>query len=99
MTFVRGGFKYAELNDLNAQAIEIRFDDTEFSLLIILPNTMEDLLELEETMKNYDLTGIVDRMRMERMFVTIPIFQIKYQISLKNISKQVSVISCKKKYH
>lgn len=90
MTFVRGGFKYAELDDLNAQAIEIRFDETEFSLIIILPNTIRDLFELEETMKNYDLTGILDRMHIKRMFLKIPIFQIKYQISLKNISKQVS---------
>lgn len=91
MTFVRGGFRYVELNDLDAKAIEIRFVDTDFSLVVILPNVPMGFPEVEENINDNELRKIIDHMRPERMFVKIPIFQIKYQISLKNISKQVSV--------
>lgn len=91
MKFVRGNFKYADLDDLEAAAVEIRFEDTDLSLVLILPNTSRGLFELETTMKNIDLTTIINRMRTQRIFAKIPIFQIVYQMSLKEISNQVSV--------
>lgn len=94
MKFIRGDFKYAELNDIFAQAIEIRFADSEFSLIIIMPNFLTDFRSLETTMRNFDLTKIIDQMRPKRMVVKIPIFQSKYQISLKNRSNQVSGVAC-----
>lgn len=91
MTFVRGVFRYVDLYDLDAKAIEIRFVDTDFSLVLVLPNVPMGFPEVEENMNDNELRKIIDHMRSERMFVKIPIFQIKYQISLKNISKRVSV--------
>ena len=89
MTFVRGHFKYAELKDLDATAIAINFADSDLSLIMILPNYLKSFPEIEEHMKNYDLTKIINQMRPERIFLKIPIFQIKYQISLKDFSNKV----------
>lgn len=87
--FVNGLFKYAELNDLHAQAIEIGFADSDQSLLLILPDLLTDLSELEATMKNYNLSSIVERMQPEKVYVRLPTFQINYQISLKDIANKV----------
>lgn len=92
MKFIRGEFKYAELFDLDAEAIEIRFDDSDFSLVLILPDVLRGLFELEATLKNYDFTKIIDRMRPQRIVTKIPIFQIKHQFSLKNMANPVSMM-------
>lgn len=98
MKFVRGEFKYADLYDLDAEAIEIRFDDSDFSLVLILPDALRGLSELEATMRNYDFTKIIDRMRPQRIVTKIPIFQIKYQFSLKNMANRVSIMQMNRYY-
>lgn len=93
--FPNGLFKYAELNDLSSQALEIRFADSDHSLLLILPDLLiqMDLSELEANMKNYDLTRIIARLKREKLYVRIPTFQIKYQISLKDMANKVCVMN------
>lgn len=89
--FDYGWFKYADLKDLGAQALDIRFANSDFSLLLILPDDIENLSSLEPKIK--DLTKIFDQMKPERVKVKIPIFEIKYQINLKNIANKVCVMN------
>lgn len=93
MRFYCGDFKFAALDELDATAVEIRFDNSEFALILILPDIKKDLFELETVMNNFDFTKIIDRMRPKRIYAHIPIFQVVHQMSLKNISRDVSVLS------
>lgn len=100
VVFLKGWFNYAELHDLNAKAIDIRFADSDYSLLLILPAREWNFAEFESQMKNYDVTKIIDQMRIQEVFVRIPIFQIKNQMSLRDISNQVGLVQCYHiKYH
>lgn len=89
--FIGGWFKYANLSDLNAKALEIRFADSDLSLVLILPfdHNYIAFSETETKLKNYNLTRIIDQMQPQRMQVWIPTFQIKYQTSLKDLSNKV----------
>lgn len=89
--FDNGWFNYAELNDLHAQAIEIRFADSGFSLLLILPELMQNFSTLETELKNYKLSKIIDRLKQEKVYVRVPTFQIKNQINLKDMASKVCV--------
>lgn len=89
VNFFNGHFQYAKLRDLAAQAIEMRFADSNHSLLLILPDDLKNFTEFETNMKDYDLTTIFDRMHPERVDVKIPTFQIKYQLSLKDMATEV----------
>lgn len=89
--FNDGRFKYAELNESDTQVLEIRFADSDFSLLLILPGDMKSLAKLEANMRDDDLAKIIDLLKPERVDLRIPTFQLKYQLNLKNIAKKVCV--------
>lgn len=92
MTFDNGWFNYAESSLFGAQALEIRFADSDFALLLILPNRDNSLSNLEASLKDYNLTQIINRMRPSRVNVKIPIFQMKDQTSLRTIANKVGAI-------
>lgn len=89
--FDNGWFYYAESSLFGAQAVDIKFADSDFSLLLFLPNRDNSLSNLEASLKGYDLMEIINRMRPNRVTVKIPIFQMKYQTSLRTIAKQVGL--------
>lgn len=85
--YYRHKFNYTKLLDLSASAIEIRLIDSDYTLLLILPDS--SIRDLQSKIINYDLTKIFDRMHGEFMEVVIPKFKIEYQASLKDIMKTV----------
>lgn len=91
VTFEDGLFRYADLKDLEAQAIEIRFADSDHSLVLILPDDLKNLSKLEAKMSFYDLSKMIDSMKPEKVCVQIPTFKTKYQTNLKNVANKVRV--------
>lgn len=83
-------FNYVNLND--SQAIEIRFADSNLSLVLILPNRQNVFPTLEAKVKDADLTQIIDQMRPEQVTVKIPTFRMEYQTKLRNIASKVGII-------
>lgn len=80
------------LHDLNASAVEVYFGNTQFTFVIILPNNRTGLMDLEAKLKDYNLKLIMKSLGNERPYLTIPKFEIEYDIELNGILKNVTYI-------
>lgn len=88
-------YNYAVLNDLDATAIELKYRDSDFSFVIVLPNSRTGLHELESRLKNYDLAKL-DGNQFNQMLgqsividLKIPRFKIEFKTDLKDLLMQV----------
>lgn len=82
-------FNYGVLADLEASALEMKYVDSDFSFLMVLPNSRTGLSALETKLNNYDLTKITEQMHKQLVNVTIPKFKVESEISLNDILKKV----------
>lgn len=80
---------YYYLHDLDASAVEVYFGNTQFTFVIILPNNRTGLMDLEAKLKDYNLKLIMKSLGNERPYLTIPKFEIEYDIELNAILKNV----------
>lgn len=84
-------FNYASLDDLDATALEMQYANSNFTFLILLPNTRTGLAALETKLKNYDLSQITAQMRSEEVDVSIPKFKVEFKINLNEVLKNVRI--------
>lgn len=82
-------FNYANIDELDATALELKYADSDISFIIILPNKRDGLNALEEKLSNYDISGIKEKMEEFEVDVTIPKFKIEYQVELVDTLKKV----------
>lgn len=80
---------YKYLYDLNAAAVELYFGNTAFSMVIILPDNRIGLTELEAKLIDYDLERILSRLGNEKPHLTMPKFEIEFDIELNAMLKNV----------
>lgn len=85
-------FNYARLDELDAAALEMKYANSNFSFVILLPNQRTGLSALEEKLQNFDLANITEKMYDAEVQVTIPKFKIEYEIELNNALQNVSAI-------
>ncbi|XP_046810747.1 serine protease inhibitor 42Dd-like isoform X2 [Lucilia cuprina] len=86
-------FGYVELPELKATALEMPYENSELSMLIILPNEIEGLEKLEENLKGLDLNDITSKMSVESVDVFLPKFRIEFDIDLKEPLKKMGMSS------
>lgn len=82
-------FNYADLSNLNAKALEMRYNNSKLSFVILLPNEQMGLSSLKDQVKDIDWTTIISQMRSQKVNVTIPKFKAHFQLSLNKILKNV----------
>lgn len=85
-------YRYVELNEINAKAIELRFIDSEMAFVIVLPNNPSGLSTLEAQLRHGNFSKIMESMRYECVQITMPKFEIKYEVDMEMVLRQVSVI-------
>lgn len=86
------GFNYGVLTDLDASALEMKYVDSDLSLLIILPNSRTGLSALETKLKSSNLVKITDQLSERMVKVSIPKFKIEYQVQLNDALKRVCMV-------
>lgn len=86
---IEAQLNYGVLPELDASALEMKYDGSDFSLLTVLPNSRTGLSALETKLKNYDLNKITDQMSVKLVNVTIPKFKVESEIKLNDILKAV----------
>lgn len=84
-------FGFAELSDLDASALELKYAKSNISFVIILPNGRTGLSALEVALMNYDLSKITSRMHKRNVEVILPKFKIEYEIELTEVLKKVRI--------
>lgn len=91
--YLKDRFDFGYIEELDAQAIELKYAGSDISLLVILPSTRSGLSEVESKLKNFDLTQIHSHLHSREVELTLPKFKIEYSIELKDtLQKVVSVL-------
>lgn len=89
-----GSYSHAVLDDLDASALELKYRDSDLSLLIILPNSRTGLSALETKLKSYNLGNVVEKLSEQLVKVAIPKFKVEYEVKLNNALKRVCFVCC-----
>ncbi|XP_055317899.1 antichymotrypsin-2-like isoform X3 [Sitodiplosis mosellana] len=89
--YIKKKFNYAVLEELDATALEMKYANSNFSFVIVLPNSRTGLPALEAKLKNYDLAKITDQMHKHEVEVTIPKFKVEFEISLNDVLKKMGM--------
>lgn len=89
--YMDSDFNVAYVKDLNATALELKYANSNISLVMVLPNSRTGLSALETKLKDYDLSKIAQAFYFGRCEITIPKFKIEYEINLNDVLKNVSI--------
>lgn len=85
-------FKYAKLDDLEAAAVQMGYQGSNFSFIILLPHTIDGLSALETKIKNFNFTKIIDAMQFQWVELTVPKFKIEFDIKLNDALTNVCFV-------
>lgn len=86
---IRKNFNYSHIAALDATALEMKYENSDLSFVIVLPNKLTGLSALEQNLKNFDFNKIIGSMYSSEVIVTIPKFKIEFQIKLNYILAKV----------
>ncbi|XP_047344055.1 antichymotrypsin-2-like isoform X7 [Vespa velutina] len=86
-----GNFKYAELTELNAKLLELPYKGEEFSMIIIVPNDIDGLAELEEKLPQYDIGELLKKAYKTEVQLHLPKFKIESSLNLNQNLKNLGI--------
>lgn len=85
-------FENAVFEDLDATAVQMRYVNSNFSFIIVLPRSIEGLSALETKLNNFNLTKIADKMKRKWVELSIPKFRIEFDINLNDVLNSVRML-------
>lgn len=77
--------------ELRSMTLELKYANSTFSLVIILPNIEVDLDIVEERLKHYDWSKFPDRRMSSTMDLHIPKFKVECETKFNDVLKSVSI--------
>lgn len=94
MMHVKAHFRYGVVPDLDATLIELPYQNSDMSMLIVLPNSRTGLAAVEAKLKTIDLNAVIQtNMYSTEVNVALPKFKIEYEVKLPDVLKKVSSLS------
>ncbi|XP_017866037.1 PREDICTED: alaserpin-like isoform X2 [Drosophila arizonae] len=91
MMNVKERFRYANLPELNAAALELPYKDSDLSMLILLPNSKTGLPQLEQQLRGTPLSKITEQLQSNQVVVKLPKFKAEFQVELTSVFKQLGM--------
>lgn len=85
-------FRYGEIESLDATALEMKYEGSNISFLILLPNKRNNLAELESKLSNFDLSQIDSNLYKTKVDVKIPKFKIEFSTDVSDNLRKVCII-------
>lgn len=82
-------FHSTNLVALNARALELKYANSNYSFLIILPDNRTGLADLESKLQYVNLADVSSQMSFDELEITIPKFAVEYEIKLNDVLKNV----------
>lgn len=86
-------FHSANLIALNARALELKYVNSNYSFMIILPDNRTGLADLESKLQYVNLADVSSQMSFDELEITIPKFAIEYEVKLNDVLKNVCIQS------
>lgn len=77
------------MDNLDATAIQLKYKDSDMSMIVVLPNQRSGLAALDAKLKATNLGAIVGRMTIsDKVAVSLPKFKVEFEVSLpKTLAK------------
>ncbi|XP_017079020.1 serine protease inhibitor 42Dd [Drosophila eugracilis] len=91
MMYQEDKFRFADLPQLKARAVQLPYEYSNIHMLILLPNEISGLKDLELQLKDVDLADIDAAMTLEDVEIFLPRMSIEYDVDLKNILHQLGI--------
>jgi len=80
---------YGALPDLDATALELKYNGSDVSFLIILPNKRDGLPALEASLQNVDLSEVTKQLYKTEVEIAIPKFKVEFKLDLVETLKKL----------
>lgn len=90
MMYGDDSFAYGEFPELDATGLEMKYENSNISMMILLPNKLDGLAEMEQRLHDVDLNSLSTRMHLETVTIKIPKFRIGFDINMKDPLNKVS---------
>nr|XP_044249264.1 serine protease inhibitor 42Dd [Drosophila takahashii] len=91
MMYQEDKFRFADLPQLKARAVQLPYEYSNIHMLILLPNEISGLQELELQLKDVDLADIDAAMILQDVEIFLPRMDIEYDVDLKQILNQLGI--------
>ncbi|XP_059225870.1 antichymotrypsin-2-like [Stomoxys calcitrans] len=91
MMRVNGKFRYGEFEHLDATALEMRYKDSDLSMLVLLPKSRNGLAQMEEKLKTISLNELVKRMYTTEVIVDFPKFRSEFSVTLNDALQKLGM--------
>ncbi|KAH8237418.1 hypothetical protein KR038_011642 [Drosophila bunnanda] len=88
-----GHFRYGESKKLKSQILQLPFEKSNVTMMIILPRAIDGLNILEQKLNNFDLNEVAARSHLNEVDVTLPKFRIECDIDLKEPLQKLGIKS------
>ncbi|XP_053983003.1 ovalbumin-related protein X [Hylaeus volcanicus] len=88
---MKGTFNYGSIPHLNAKFIELPYKGDNFSMVIILPNEISGLAEVEKELQNTSVISILNQGSKQKVQLYLPKFKIESSIKLNNVLKNMGL--------
>ncbi|XP_062707987.1 serine protease inhibitor 42Dd isoform X1 [Aedes albopictus] len=84
-------FKHGVFDDLGLAALEMTYNDSDVSMLILLPHERTGLTKLEENLQNIDISDMLTKMYSQEVEVFLPKFKIEFDLDLKETLEKLGM--------
>lgn len=89
--YITKTFAYGFVPELNAHALQLKYRDSDMSMIVVLPVEYDGLSALEEKMTQFSVAGVTQYLEEERVEVFLPKFKIEYEVNLNEVLKEVKL--------
>ncbi|KAH8237239.1 hypothetical protein KR038_007522, partial [Drosophila bunnanda] len=84
-------FRYGELSELKAKALELPYIGTDIVLLIILPQEEQGLASLEQKLNGLDLGAVSSQLSRRKVNVQLPKFKFEFDVPLQPVLEELGI--------
>ncbi|CAL7941296.1 unnamed protein product [Xylocopa violacea] len=87
----QGTYQYGVLPDLDAKFIVIPYKGNELSMVIILPNKIDGLAQVEKKLQNVNLANILNQGYEREVNLYLPKFKVESKINLNSVLEKMGL--------
>ncbi|XP_067633490.1 serine protease inhibitor 42Dd-like [Eurosta solidaginis] len=85
-------FCYGYLEELDCQAFEMPYNNSDLAMLVLLPNKRNGLGELAEKLKSTNLVDLAEKLNFkQKIMVKFPKFKVEFSVDLTDTFKKLGV--------
>nr|CAD7569671.1 unnamed protein product [Timema californicum] len=91
MMHLKKHFRYSEVDELEAQVLELPYEERQVSMVILLPNDRNGLPNLEAKLTSEKLTEVLSQLHSTEVNVSIPRFKLEDTIDLNSVLQEMGM--------